>query len=392
LTKKRGDKINHIQQSHTTLNMPKTRYTNITALPPSISRLTVLETLHSHIEMIDLNPSHESRVPIKPPPEATPEEYHCAWYQITDRVSYLPANMYTGKVVIKSCFHDLGNGLQTHVYVPLGIEIKTKWTVGGNEPGEPVLPVEIGTGAPVSGLYLREDIELKCNFLLTSFVKKTLKDSLATLVARLVVKSELVEAVQNNHRLTYNAMAGIQNGFPPQGLGTPPMSPQLSPPLSYRDSVQNESPPMSPPHTAGLPTGNMDHRPSWAQEKSPGLNQHPAFQAHVQTTPSSQPQSLQSQVVSQQLKQQYGGQQYPPQGYQGGQYAGQYQGQGQGQMNVGGQGNKRVSLPQIPPYNPADYGNVRISEMDANHKRAVSAQGQHQAPQFGMGGGIAELP
>jgi hypothetical protein len=387
LTKKRGDKINHIQQSHTTLNMPKTRYTNITARPPSISRLTVLETLHSHIEMIDLNPSHESRVPIKPPPEATPEEYHCAWYQITDRVSYLPANMYTGKVVIKSCFHDLGNGLQTHVYVPLGIEIKTKWTVGGNEPGEPVLPVEIGTGAPVSGLYLREDIELKCNFLLTSFVKKTLKDSLATLVARLVVKSELVEAVQNNHRLTYNAMAGIQSGFPPQGLGTPPMSPQLSPPLSYRDSVQNESPPMSPPHTAGLP-GNMDHRPSWAQEKSPGLNQHPAFQAHVQTS-SPAPQSLQSQVVSQQLKQQYAGKgQYPPQGYQGGQYPGQYQGQGQ----VQGQQGKRVSLPQIPPYNPADYGNVRISEMDASHKRAVSAQGQHQAPQFGMGGGIAELP
>ncbi|KAH6719618.1 hypothetical protein BKA61DRAFT_707364 [Leptodontidium sp. MPI-SDFR-AT-0119] len=193
--------------------MPKTLFTTITPLPAGVSRQTVLETLHSHIEMIDLNPAHTERHRINPPPEATPEEYHCAWYQITDTISYLPG--YKGKVSFKACFHDLANGLQNHVYAPMGLDIKEKWTLGGNMPGEPVMPAEIGIGAPISGLYLREDVEMKCNFLMTRFVRKTLKDALATLVARLVVKAQLQEAAETNRRLEW---------------GSPPGSPPLSPP------------------------------------------------------------------------------------------------------------------------------------------------------------------
>jgi len=128
------------------------------------------------------------------------------------------------------------------------LDIKEKWTLGGNLPHEPVQPAEIGIGAPISGLYLREDVEMKCNFLMTRFVRKTLKDSLATLVARLLVKSQLQEAVAANHRLTYD---------PTQQQYSPTMSPPLSPALS---------PPMSPPGSAPL---NMSFRPEWAQ--SPGL-------------------------------------------------------------------------------------------------------------------------
>ncbi|KAH8815531.1 hypothetical protein F5884DRAFT_664421, partial [Xylogone sp. PMI_703] len=180
----------------------KTLFTTITPIPGGVSRETVLETLHDHLEMIDLNPSHESRTQIKPPPEASPEEYHCVWYSITDKIDYLPAGLYSGKVHFKACFHDLTNGMQTHCYAPMGIDIKQKWTIGGSLPGEPVQPVELGIGAPITGLYLREDVELKCNILMTKFVKKTLKDALATLVARLVVKSQLQEAAANNRRMT----------------------------------------------------------------------------------------------------------------------------------------------------------------------------------------------
>ncbi|KAG4433587.1 hypothetical protein IFR05_010934 [Cadophora sp. M221] len=194
--------------------MPKTLFTTITPLPPGVSRSTVLETLHDHLEMIDLNPAHTERHRINPPPEATPEEYHCAWYQITDTISYLPG--YKGKVSFKACFHDLANGLQNHVYAPMGLDIKEKWTLGGNMPGEPVMPAEIGIGAPISGLYLREDVEMKCNFLMTRFVRKTLKDALATLVARLVVKAQLQEAAETNKRLEWTT--------------SPPGSPPLSPP------------------------------------------------------------------------------------------------------------------------------------------------------------------
>jgi len=207
--------------------MPKTIFTTITPLPAGVSRQTVLDTLHDHLEMIDLNPAHTERHRINPPPEATPEEYHCTWYQITDMISYLPG--YKGKVSFKACFHDLANGLQNHVYAPMGLDIKEKWTLGGNMPGEPVMPAEIGIGAPISGLYLREDVEsefiscfgslltdvVKCNFLMTRFVRKTLKDALATLVARLVVKAQLQEAAEANKRLEW---------------GSPPNSPPLSPP------------------------------------------------------------------------------------------------------------------------------------------------------------------
>lgn len=243
--------------------MVRTVFTTITPLPPSISRETVLATLHDHLEMIDLNPSHEERRMIKPPPDATPEEYHCQWYAITDKVSYLPAGMAKGKVSFKACFHDLATGLQTHVYAPMGLDIKEKWTLGGNLPNEPVQPAELGIGAPLSGLYLREDVEMKCNFLMTRFVRKTLKESLATLVARLLVKSQLQEAVAGNRRLTYSSSQG--QSF------SPPASPPLSPPLPQYAALHSPplhsppmSPPMSPPYTASL---NGEMRPAWAQDE-----------------------------------------------------------------------------------------------------------------------------
>ena len=188
----------------------RTIFTTITPLPAGVSRETVLDTLHSNDEMIELNPAHTEFHQISPPPEATPEEYHCTWYQITDKISYFPG--YSGNVSFKACFHELANGLQTHSYAPMGLDIKEKWTVGGNAPGEPVQPAELGVGAPISGLYLREDVDMRCNFLMTRFVRKVLKDSLKTLVARLLVKSQLQEAAVSNRKI-YD-----------------PLSPPLSPP------------------------------------------------------------------------------------------------------------------------------------------------------------------
>lgn len=282
-----------------------------------------METLHDHLEMIDLNPTHESREPIKPPSEATPEEYHCKWYQITDKISYLPG--VKGEVHFKACFHDLPQGLQTHVYAPMGLDIKEKWTLGGSLPHEPVQPVEIGLGVPITGLYLREDVEMKCNFMMTKFVKKQLKDALAALVARMVVKSQLVEAVYQNRRLTYDP---TNNPF------TPPLSPPMSPRQTY-------SPPMSPPPTGGLGMP-MDYPPNWAEahasaqqaamashrnsqysarQHSPQPQyaqpqQSPGMVGQGQYSPHGPPGAWQTQNYHQQLamqKQQYPEQQYPEQ-------------------------------------------------------------------------------
>ncbi|KAH8592946.1 hypothetical protein B0O99DRAFT_596766 [Bisporella sp. PMI_857] len=181
----------------------RTVYTTITPLPAGITRETVMETLRSHTEMIDLNPLVEERHPIQPPNDATAEEYHCLWYSITDRISYLPGNMVTGKVTYNACFHDLEWGLQTHCYAPMGLNIRGKWTLGGSLPGEPIAPVELGVGAPLHGLYLREDVDMRCNIMMTNFVKKTTKKAHATLIERLLVKSSIVNASKINEKVAH---------------------------------------------------------------------------------------------------------------------------------------------------------------------------------------------
>jgi hypothetical protein len=198
-------------------------FTTVTALPAGVTRQIVMETLHNHAEMIDLNPLVEERHPIKPPADATPEEFHCLWYSLTDRISYLPGGHISGKVSYNACLHDLENGLQTHAYAPLGLNIKTKWTLGGSLPGEPAAPVELGIGAPLSGLYLRQDIDMKCNIMVTSFVKKSLKAAPARLLHLLVTKSQFAGPATNIEHVS-----------------------QLSPDSRTHFSDSNESAPYSP--------------------------------------------------------------------------------------------------------------------------------------------------
>jgi len=171
-----------------------TTFTTITPLPPIITREAVLATYHDHIAMIELNPLVVERFKCKPPAYATAEEFHAIWYTIKDKVAYLPGGLASGSVSYHACFHDLPDALQTHVYAPLGLDIKAKWSVGGSLPGEPKQPAELGLGIPKEGLYLREDVKMKCNIMMISFVKKTFKEAHSKLVDRLVEKTHLLEA------------------------------------------------------------------------------------------------------------------------------------------------------------------------------------------------------
>ncbi|KAL8693979.1 MAG: hypothetical protein Q9218_001277 [Villophora microphyllina] len=202
----------------------RTVFTTITALPTGITRDTVLETLHNHTEMIDLNPLVIERHPIKAPRKASPEEYHSIWYHVVDKINYLPG--YQGRTEFDVCFHDLKNGLQTHCYAPLGLDIKDKWTLGGTLPHEPKEPVEIGIGVPKEGLWLREDVDMKCNVMATTFVKKTLKKAHGTLVDRLVEKAHLRETEIHNNRLEeQNSILSYYSDPKSPGLASPLPSP-----------------------------------------------------------------------------------------------------------------------------------------------------------------------
>ncbi|KAK2757289.1 hypothetical protein FQN54_004803 [Arachnomyces sp. PD_36] len=180
----------------------RTIFTTVTPLAPYMSRELVIETLHSHSEMIELNPLVIRHKPCKAPSGAPPDEFHCSWYELTDNVQYLPGGMLSSNVSYKACFHDLPRGLQTHVYAPTGLDIKGKWSVCGNLPHEPREPVELGlTNAPREGLYLREDVDMRCNIFMTSFVKKTLKKAHAVLVDRLVIKADLLKGKRESQQL-----------------------------------------------------------------------------------------------------------------------------------------------------------------------------------------------
>lgn len=169
----------------------RTTFRTVTPLPASITRDIALSFLHDHQEMIDLNPLVVERHPISPPPHAEPEEQACTWYSITDKIAYVPG-VVSSKVTYTGAFHDLPDGLQTHCHAPMGLELRSRWSVGGNLPGEPRAPIELGLGAPETGLYLREDVEMRCNIMMTGFVKKTIKRGHGKLVDRLAVRAVLL--------------------------------------------------------------------------------------------------------------------------------------------------------------------------------------------------------
>ncbi|OAX83129.1 hypothetical protein ACJ72_02522 [Emergomyces africanus] len=168
-------------------------FTTVSPLPTHIPRDVVIETLHAHSEMIELNPLVISHKRCKAPPNSPPDEFHCVWYELTDKIQYLPGGIISGNVTYKACFHDLPRGLQTHIYAPTNLDIRNRWTVCGNMPGEPREPIELGlTNVPREGLFLREDVDMRCNVFATSFVKKTLKEAHAVLVERLIMKADLL--------------------------------------------------------------------------------------------------------------------------------------------------------------------------------------------------------
>lgn len=169
-------------------------FTSITPLPAHVSRETAVALLHDHVEMIRMNPLVIRQERTTAPPNATPEEEKVMhWYSITDELVYVPGTKVKGETTYKAGFYNLPRGLQTHVFAPAGVDIKTKWSVGGSLPGEEKESVELGLNAPREGLYIREDADLRCSVFVMNFVKRNLKKGHLVLCERLIQKASLAE-------------------------------------------------------------------------------------------------------------------------------------------------------------------------------------------------------
>ncbi|KPI44683.1 uncharacterized protein AB675_8649 [Cyphellophora attinorum] len=209
----------------------KVAYTQITPIPSHIPRQMGIDLLHSHGELIELNPLVLEYHQIKPPRDAPADEFFSTWYEITERIQMVPGlgKLGSGKINFRGVYHDMPWGLQTHVYPPGGIDLRVKYSIKGNQPGEPPEPRELGSAAPAEGLYLREDIEIKCNFTMVGFVKKGMKDASKVMIDRLIKKAELIDAellrqMMDAHGISDSQKGGSMSGHSPQ----PPNSPGLS--------------------------------------------------------------------------------------------------------------------------------------------------------------------
>ena len=172
----------------------KTVFTNITPLPAQVSREVAISILHDHAQMIELNPLVIEHHAIGAPRYAAKDEYFdCAWHEMTDRIPMV-GNMAKKKITYTGCFHDIPGGLQTHVYAPLGVDIRETWKIGGSLEGEPVEPRELGLNTPRKGLYLREDGEIKCSLLWMGKVRTNLDRAHSVLVERIMRKAERMQS------------------------------------------------------------------------------------------------------------------------------------------------------------------------------------------------------
>ncbi|KAM0344255.1 hypothetical protein ACHAPU_007781 [Fusarium lateritium] len=183
--------------------------------------------------MIDLNPLIIERHQIPPPPHAPEDEKKCVWYSMTDRIDYLPGGLVSGQISYTAAFFNSPDGLQTHSYAPMGLDLRGRWTVGGIMPGERPQPTELGLGAPTTGLYLREDVDMRCNMLMVGFVKKTIKKSHGSLVEKLSEKASLKASRHSMQVLGPSSPGSLQAPTPTasQSSGVPPTRPVLPHPV-----------------------------------------------------------------------------------------------------------------------------------------------------------------
>ncbi|KAJ5183933.1 hypothetical protein N7492_001549 [Penicillium capsulatum] len=151
--------------------MPHSVFSSRTPLPRSP---VIVQSLHDHAAMITQNPLVVQYAPCQPPPFAPPDELDAIWYELTDRIAFLPYGLLSRHVRYHACFHDTPQGLQTHVYAPMGVDIRNDWRVSDWEDSQG------GTG-----MFLQEQVDLRCPFGLTTFVQRTLQRAHAELVDRL---------------------------------------------------------------------------------------------------------------------------------------------------------------------------------------------------------------
>ena len=285
----------------------KTQYVQCTPIPSFIPRELAIDFLHSHGEVLELNPLVTGYEAIKAPRDAPADEFYATWYEISERIQYIPGigKLGSGAIKFRGVFHDLPFGLQTHTYAPANVDVRNKWQICGNQPGEPPEPRELGSTAPQEGLYIREDVEIKCNVTMVSFVRKEMKAAAKIMVERLIKKAELFDAGQLQAMMENGKLKTVNLA---DRSGGDYKSPQLSPAMTYKT-------PLSPSRTSTVSYGRPPSPYSQSPYSQSPYSQSPYSQSPYSQSPYSQSPYSQSQYSQPPAPGQQAGQQayVPPQ-------------------------------------------------------------------------------
>lgn len=274
----------------------KETYTVVTPIPGFIPRQLAIDILHSHSEVITVNPLVLDHKPIPAPQNAAADEYYSSWYEITERIQYVPGTgkIGSGQIKFNGCFHNMPWGLQTHTYVPLGIELKNKFRIAGNQPGiEPPEQYELGNeklNVPKDGLYLRQETEIKCNITLISFVKSQLKAASKEMVARIIKKAELLDKGELQAMMENGKIRTINpNDRTMTGLASPGFAPGSGPDRVTSPTMSSYNAPLSPNQRYAQPAYNTYSPYGRPESASPQPPQQMYYQSQYPTKPGGEP-------------------------------------------------------------------------------------------------------
>ena len=371
-------------------------YTTITPIPGFIPRQLAIDILHSHSEVITLNPLVLSHKAIPAPRDAASDEFYSTWYEITERIQYVPGlgRMGSGRISFNGCFHDMPWGLQTHIYAPMGVDLRNKYRIAGNQPGvePPELP-EIGSaelGIPSDGLYLREDIEIRCNITVVGFVKAELKKASKEMVQRIIKKAELLDAgvlqgmIEDGKLRTINPADRsntVRSATSRYGSGPSPLASPTTPHFSMH-TVNSPSMPYTVPRPGSMQPGGLPPRPgtSGSQGTYHGhqSQQYYAHQQHYQPAHQHGAQELPTYGMTHQQQQQPQTQQQvvmelPGDFHHPAQQSPRFAPPGAGAAQASPRASSFASSPSTPPLHPGSYaGDARVSSISAGGWSDVS--------------------
>ena len=182
----------------------RTTYTRTNPFTPHLRPQSVIAVLHNHGAMIELNPTVTAHHEIPIPATAAGGERLAVWHEFTETVPFLPGvlgssgSWASSTVTPHAAFHDTPSGLETHVYAPLGLEVRGTWSVrkavGSGERMVVVAAEEEEEVSGEEGLYhLCEDVAITGPWFLTGFARKEHKKNHEAMVERLFGKAQQME-------------------------------------------------------------------------------------------------------------------------------------------------------------------------------------------------------